>query len=77
MKTTAYLQKARWWFIHLLTGWKELPNWWGSYGYAWKDAAYSLLEFFVLALSPLLSVTAPVWALIQHIKERRIEGEGE
>lgn len=78
MKQKTFLQKTRWWFVRLLTGWKELPSWWCSYGYAWKDAAYSLVELLVLALSPLISVTAPFWAFMEHINERRrVEGEGE
>lgn len=74
MNERTYLGKVRWWFLRLLKAWSEVPNWWVSYGYAWKDAAYSLLEIVVLLLAPALSVTAPVWALIQHINDKRNGG---
>lgn len=77
MKKRTYMQKTRWWFTQLFTGWKRLSNWWTWYGYAWKDAVYSLAGLAVLVLSPLLAITAPIWALIEHIEERRIEGERE
>ena len=77
MKKRTYIQRTRWWFTNLLTGWKELSDWWAGCGYAWKDAVCSLAELVVIVLSPLLAITAPLWALIEHINERRIKGEGK
>lgn len=56
-----------------LNGWAEMSNWLARYGGAWRDVFSSLLELVVIVLSPILALTAPLWALAQHIFLKRLQ----